>query len=301
MGKKLTRLIAYFLLVFSASCAFSADKTENFGIAFVHGTNDHREDAETEYWKKDFTDAVADVLPKPENKFIAHCDFTHYMWDEATSGCVAEQLLQFIDDKKITKLVIYTHSNGGNVMRWILSNPTYDARFMRLSKIIKQVIALAPSSGGTSLADDAIDGTHFETGLGWLLGYVHDAVRQQRVGDMAIFNDEVIYGVKGRPSLPIPFRAVVGSDVVASPFKSSSYCNGYWLNASLKVIQTYLSECSDGYLDCSSQAQAGTVWFYDYQKTDDHAPLNHNQSRHACVGFEQILRNDLVLTQGESQ
>ena len=29
--------------------------------------------------------------------------------------------------------------------------------------------------------------------------------------------------------------------------------------------------------------------------------LNHNQSRHACSGFEQILRNDLVRTQGESQ
>ena len=125
------------------------------------------EDADIEYWKKDFTEAVAGVLSQPDNKFIVHCDFTHYMWDEATSGCVADQLLQFIDEKKITKLVIYTHSNGGNVARWILSNPTYDPRFMRLSKIIKQVIAIAPSSGGTSLADDAIDGTHFEdrTGL----------------------------------------------------------------------------------------------------------------------------------------
>ncbi|MBA2656060.1 MAG: hypothetical protein H0U70_03650 [Tatlockia sp.] len=298
---KLTRVLACFLLFISASTSFSANNSENFGIAFVHGTNDHRLDAESEYWKKDFTDSLAAVLPKPENKVIIHCDFTHYMWDEATSGCVAQQLLEFVDSQQITKLVVYTHSNGGNVTRFILSNPTYDPRFMRLAKIIHQVIALAPSSGGTSLADDAINGSRFEAGLGWLLGYAHNAVKQQRVGDMAIYNDEVIFGTEGRPSLPVPFRVIVGTDVIASPFKPSSYCNGYLLNASLKLIQTYLTSCSDGYLDCSSQAQAGTIWFYDHDKTTDQSPLNHNQSRHSCFGVDQILRNDLVQTQGAMQ
>jgi hypothetical protein len=297
----LIRLIGYLFLIFSSTWAFSTEKsTENWGIAFLHGTNDHRLDAESEYWKIDFTNAVASGLPKPENKYILHCDFTNFMWDEEASGCVADQLLEFIDAKKITKLILYTHSNGGNVIRWILSNPTYDPRFMRLVKIIHQVNALAPSSGGTILADDAVDGSHFEAGLGWLLGYQNNAVKQQRLVDMALYNDYTLFGTKGRPSLPLPFRAVIGSNVAASPFSSTSYCNGYFFNAGLAVTKKYLEGCSDGYLDCSSQNQAGSIWFYDWEKTTDSAPLNHNQSRHSCSGFEQILRNDLA-AQGVSQ
>ncbi|MBA2710378.1 MAG: hypothetical protein H0U57_07300 [Tatlockia sp.] len=285
----------------SSFSTFSLSKpSENFGIAFLHGTNDHRQDAESEYWKSDFTKAIAEVLRKPENKFVVHCNFTYYMWEEPASGCLADQLLEFIDDKKITKLILYTHSNGANVIRWILSNPTYDPRFMRLTKIIHQVNAIAPSSGGTILADDAVDGSPFEASLSWLLGYRNNAVKQQRIVDMAIYNDETLLGTKGRPSLPAPFRAIIGTDVAASPFLSSSYCNGYFLNAGLKVTKGYLEKCADGYLDCSSQIQAGSIWFYDYQKTNGNLTLNHNQSRHSCAGFEQILRNDLVL-QGVSQ
>lgn len=290
------RLFISFCLIILSVTAFSLQKSsENYGIAFLHGTNDHRQDAESEYWKNDFTNSVAEVLAKPENKLVLHCNFTHYMWEEAASGCVANQLLQFIDDKKITKLILYTHSNGGNVIRWILSNPTYDPRFLRLTKIIHQVNAIAPSSGGTILADDAVDGSQFEAGLSWLLGYNNNAVKQQRIVDMAIYNDEVLFGTKGRPSLPTSFRAVIGTDVAASPFIPTSYCNGYLLNAGLKVTKGYLEKCADGYLDCSSQIQAGSIWFYDYQKTNDHSTLSHNQSRHSCSGFEQILRNDLVL------
>ena len=61
---------------------------------------------------------------------------------------------------------------------------------------IKQVIAIAPSSGGTFLADEVLSGGIFETSLAWLLGYISDAVKQQRVGDMMIYNEELLFGVK---------------------------------------------------------------------------------------------------------
>ncbi|KTC81355.1 hypothetical protein [Legionella brunensis] len=296
----LQRFFACLILLIASSCGYSATVGENVGIAFVHGTNDHREDADGGYWKRGFIDSLAKALPNSDNNIVLACDFTHYMWHESAAGCVANQLLEFINKKQITKLIVYTHSNGANVIRWILSNPSYDNRYMTLSKKINQVIALAPSSGGTPLADEVMDGHSFESKVGWLLGYKNDSVKQQRVGDMALYNAEILFGTSGRPSLPVPFRVVVGTDVTASPISKASYCNGYLLNTGLKITQIYLEDCSDGFLNCSSQSLAGKIWFYDWQKTNDQIPLSHNQSRHSCFNFEQVLRKDL-LAQGALQ
>lgn len=290
----LMRLVFSLILLIFSSFSFAKHSSENLGIAFIHGTNDHREDADGGYWKRDFINTVASTLPHPENLIIVACDFRQYMWHEDAAGCTADQLLSFIQQKKITQLRVYTHSNGGNVIRWILSNPTYDQRYHQLSQIISQVIALAPSSAGTPLADEVMSGSIFQESLGWLLGYRNDSVKQQRVGDMAIFNDEILYGTPGRPELAVPFRTVVGTDVYASPISSASYCNGYLLNAGLKIAQMYLDKCSDGFLDCSSQALAGKVWFRDTEKTNDQFSLSHNQTRHSCFGLDQILSKDLL-------
>lgn len=272
----------------------AAQQQSNPGIAFIHGTKDHREDAYGDYWKVDFIDSVAQGLANPKNHYVVHCDFSQYMWHPDAAICVADQLQQFIDENQITSLTLYTHSDGANIIRWILSNPTYDSRFMALKRKISQVIALAPSSGGTPLADEVLNGGVFETSLAWLLGYLSDAVKQQRVGDMLIYNEELLLGSKGRPSLSVPFRVVVGTDVVASPFNSASYCNGYVLNSGLKLAKLYLDKCSDGYLNCADQAAAGEVWFQDIEKTQDGATLSHNQSRHSCFGLEKILISALA-------
>ncbi|KTD18900.1 hypothetical protein [Legionella jordanis] len=287
------KLLSSLLIFFCTSCLFASSPTDNFGIVLIHGTNDHREDAYGGYWKIDFIDSLATTLPNPENHLVVACDFREYMWHEAAAGCVANQMLDFIQRRKISKITVYTHSNGANVIRWILSNPSYDARYLKLTKTIQQVIAIAPSSAGTPLADEAMNGNVFAEGVGWLLGYRNDSVKQQRVADMALFNAEMLFGTANRPSLPVLFRVVVGTDVTASPFSKASYCNGYILNAGLKLTQTYLASCSDGFLNCSSQIAAGKIWFYDWQKTIDRIPLSHNQSRYSCFGFEQILRTDL--------
>ncbi|OGV41883.1 MAG: hypothetical protein A3F46_11030 [Legionellales bacterium RIFCSPHIGHO2_12_FULL_42_9] len=283
------RTIFGLLLIIISFTSFAA----NQGIALIHGTNDHRQDADGNYWKRNFIDSLRGALANPENYSVVACDYSHFMWDEEAAGCTADQLLALIDTKKITDLTVYTHSNGANVIRWIVSNPTFDARYMRLSKAIKQVIAIAPSSSGTPLADEAFDGSYFNEGIGWLLGYRNDSVKQQRVGDMALYNDHILFGTKGRPSLSLPFRTVIGTDVAASPLSSSSYCNGYWYNTALKVTQTYLDYCSDGFLNCTSQTAAGDVWFFDIQKTTDRLTLSHNQSRHNCFNLDEILRQDL--------
>lgn len=294
------KIIALCLFLFSTLIQALPENTPNPGMALVHGTRDHREDAYGGYWKADFIDSMSKGLAKPENLLVVHCDFSQYMWHEDAANCVADQLLEFINKQNISSMTVYTHSDGANIIRWILSNPTYDGRYLALKNKISQVIAIAPSSLGTPLADEVLGGGVFETSLAWLMGYLSDAVKQQRVGDMLIYNEELLLGGKGRPSLSTPFKVIVGTDVFASPFSSGSYCNGYLLNSGLKITKLYLDTCADGFLNCTSQLAAGELLFYDRDKTENNAPLSHNQSRHSCFGFDQVLISALS-TEGAVQ
>lgn len=294
-GRRLARMAAGIALgamaLMATAPAFAVDVT---GVAFVHGTG-AQTNAYQDYWRPTMVNNVRAGLPNPTNYVVINCDFTQYMWDNRTAGCLAGQLTSFINAKGITRLIVLTHSNGGNVMRWILSNPTYDSRYPDIINRTVRVNALAPSSGGTPLADAVINGNVFETALGWLLGYKSDAVRQQQVSWMAYYNGQNLYGTAGRPALPKPFRSVVGSDVDSAIWDSDSYCGGYAENVGLETTQWWLNRCSDGFLNCSSQSAAGTLWFTDKSRTAGGEPLSHNQSRRACMALDTILRNDLRL------
>lgn len=262
------------------------------GVAFVHGTGSQT-DALNDYWKAEFVNSVRQGLPNTNNYVVINCDFEQYMWTSGAAGCLAGQLHGFITSKGIDDLVVITHSNGGNVMRWILSNPTWDSRYPTIINAIRWVNALAPSSKGTPLADAVTNGTVFEQALGWLLGYASDAVMMQQVSWMAYYNDVWLFGTAGRPGLPVGFWNVVGTDVETAIWDPDSYCGGYDLNLGLEITQAWLSSCSDGFLDCSSQKGAGSLWFNDYQATAGGEPLSHNQSRRKCFNLDVILRNDL--------
>lgn len=284
-------LLCGLLLAAAAPCAFAADVT---GVAFVHGTGSQT-NAYQDYWQPAMVDSVRQGLANTSNYVVINCDFTQYMWDSRAAGCLAGQLTNFIGSKGITRLIVITHSNGGNVMRWIMSNPTWDSRYPNIINKIVRVNALAPSSAGTPLADAVINGNVFETSLGWLLGYKSDAVRQQQVSWMAYYNANYLYGTGGRPALPKLFRSVVGTDVDSSPFDGDSYCGGYTENVGLETTQNWLDSCSDGFLNCSSQSAAGSLWFQDKSRTAGAEPLSHNQSRRACFTLDTILRNDVNL------
>lgn len=264
----------------------------NTGVAFVHGTG-NQTDALNDYWKSDFVNSVRQGLSNSNNYVVVNCQFEEYMWTSGAAGCLADHLYNFITSKNIDDLVVITHSNGGNVMRWILSNPTWDSRYPTIINSIRWVNALAASSKGTPLADAVTNGTVFEQALGWLLGYASDAVQMQQVSWMAYYNQNYLLGTSGRPSLPVSFYNVVGTDVETAVWDPDSYCGGYDLNLGLEITQAWLSSCSDGFLDCSSQNGAGLLWFYDYQATAGSEPLSHNQSRRKCFGLDVILRNDL--------
>jgi hypothetical protein len=264
----------------------------NTGVAFVHGTG-KQTNATADYWTSAMVNSVRQGLPNQANYTVINCDFTQYMWTSGAAGCLAGQLSSFISSKGITDLVVITHSNGGNVMRWIMSNPTYDSRYPNIISKIRWVNALAPSSAGTPLADAVMNGNVFEAALGWLMGYQNDAVRMQQVSWMASYNASNLYGTSGRPALPKSFYSVVGTDVDSAIWDGDSYCGGYAQQVGLETTQLWLNSCSDGFLNCSSQSAAGIVWFQDKQVTNGDEPLSHNQSRRNCFGLDVILRNDL--------
>ncbi|MEM9292207.1 MAG: hypothetical protein AAGD01_11040 [Acidobacteriota bacterium] len=266
--------------------------TANTGVAFVHGTGSQT-DALNDYWTSEMVNSVRQGLPNSANYTVINCDFEEYMWTSGAAGCLAGQLTSFISARGITDLVVITHSNGGNVMRWILSNPTWDSRYPDIINKVRWVNALAPSSAGTPLADAVMSGTIFEAAVGWLLGYQNDAVRMQQTSWMAYYNSTWLLGTSGRPALPKGFWNVVGTDVETAIWDPDSYCGGYTLNLGLEITQAWLNSCSDGFLECSSQNAAGSLWFNDVNSTAGGEPLSHNQSRRKCFNLDVILRNDL--------
>ncbi|GJM10274.1 MAG: hypothetical protein DHS20C11_25500 [Lysobacteraceae bacterium] len=264
----------------------------NTGVAFVHGTG-HQTNALNDYWTTSMVNSVRQGLSNQSNYTVINCDFEAYMWTSGAAGCLAGQLHSFITSKGIDDLVVITHSNGGNVMRWIMSNPTWDSRYPTIINNIRWVNALAPSSTGTPLAEAVMEGNVFEQALGWLLGYQSDAVRMQQPSWMAYYNSSWLYGTSGRPSLPKGFWNVVGTDVESAIWDPDSYCGGYQNQVGLEITQNWLDSCSDGFLNCSSQSGAGSVWYYDTSRTDGGEPLSHAQSRRDCFGLDEELRDDL--------
>lgn len=270
----------------------TAQAAEIWGVAFVHGTG-RQQQADRDYWQPMIIERLRGGLAEPHNVLVVNCDFSQYAWTPAAAGCLAGQLAGFIEERGITHLAVITHSHGGNMMRWLLSNPTYDRRYPPIIQRLHTVVALAPSSAGTPLADAVMDGNRFESVLGWLLGYRNDAVRMQQVSHMAVYNALWLYGTAGRPALPRPFRAVVGTGVQSAPWHAGSACGGYALNLGLAFTRAWLGGCSDGFLHCSSQRAAGTEWFADRARTHGGLPLSHNQSRRDCFGLGAILRETL--------
>lgn len=294
------KIYVSFVTCLATFLAFSGIVQAEAGVVFVHGSLKEA-DALRNYWTPAFVNSVCQGLANPENCVVVNCDIQQYMWEEGAAGCVAEHIDSFIEEKGISSLLVITHSHGGNVMRWIMSNPTYDARYPRIIETIAWVDALAPSSLGTPIADAIVAGNIFEKGIGELIGYRDmGAVITQQTSEMAYYNNHWLYGTKGRPDLPRPFEAIIGTDVEVSLLDRDSYCGGYLLNLGLQITKAWLHSCADGLINCNSQEGAGEVWFRDVNWTRQREPLSHAQSRHGCFGLDLILRKDVArLSEGK--
>jgi len=282
---RLSALLACVGLFFATPSIFAND-----GVVFIHGTGSQT-NAYKDYWNYKIVDTVRSGLSNSSNFYVVNCDFEEYMWRDGAAGCLAGQLTSFINNRNITRMTLITHSNGGNVVRWILSNPTWDSRYPNIINKTKKVYALAASSAGTPLAEAVMNGNVFESALGWLLGYQNDAVRMQQPSWMAYYNSTWLLGTAGRPALPVSFHNVYGSDVESAVWDPDSYCGGYSQNVGLEFTQNWLNSCSDGFIDCSSQTAAGNASTKDTSFSKGREPLSHAQSRRDCFYLDDWLRD----------
>jgi hypothetical protein len=173
------------------------------GAAFVHGKGGAdlaNAQVAWDYWSTDMIRTATKGYTVPY--FIAHYDGTRGM--QVAGDVVADQLYAFITSRGIDDLVIHTHSFGGVVTRWILSNPDRNPRYRAVVNATRWVNAIAAPQGGSEAANLA--GTLAGSWLtGWmvsLVGQNNESTRNCRTADMAYYNRYWLGGTVGRPALP---------------------------------------------------------------------------------------------------
>ncbi|MEM1183108.1 MAG: hypothetical protein AAGM22_32495 [Acidobacteriota bacterium] len=268
------------------------DLADRDGLALNHGTRSQtKTTARWEYWTNPNINSIREGLPDPSLYEIIGCDFDQNIWSDDSTGCLAEQLQDFVFDDNITKFEALTHSHGGNMMRWILSVPTFDPNYEAVIATLRWVTALAPSSLGTVLADKAFNGDLVEQALAESNGFKNDAVFQQQRYYMHALNTEILKGTAGRPPLPKGFYAVIGTDATLEiPYCGGNTGNLWFTHQTVGFGDDW---CNDGFLTCDSQAGAGIPWQIDKDITSNGRALNHSQSRRDCWGLDLFLRDAL--------
>ena len=111
-----------YLILAALAAVSSVCQASGTGVAFVHGTGTQT-NAYQDYWQPTMVNNVRNGLANPANYVVINCDFNQYMWDSRAAGCLATQLTSFISSKGIDRLIVITHSNGGNIVQAPDSDP----------------------------------------------------------------------------------------------------------------------------------------------------------------------------------
>ncbi len=236
------------------------------GVVFIHGkgaANLAQESVARAYWTADMIRATTKGYAIPS--LVCHYDGTQYMW--VAAGQVAGQIAAWATANGIDDIVVETHSFGGVVIRWILSNPGYDSRYPDIIRRIRWVNSIAPPNKGSEAADLAgtLSGSWFTGWLVDLFGQDNDSTRNCRTSWMAYYNQYYLYGTSGRPALPKTVYNVAGTGL----WNDFAHAEDYGL-ATLSGIAGLPGEDDGAVAQYSAQA-VGTVWFT--------TPANHHHNR----------------------
>jgi hypothetical protein len=154
------------------------------------------------------------------------------------------------------------------VIRWIMSNPTYDSRYQPIINRIRWVNSIAPPNKGSEAADLA--GTLSGS---WLTGWLIDLVGQKNnsttnctTSSMAYYNQYYLKGTSGRPALPKTVYNIAGYGL----WNDFAHSEDYGL-ATLSGIAGLPGE-DDGMVAQYSAQSVGVVWFT--------TEANHHHNRH---------------------
>lgn len=245
------RLLLVFLLLTVASSAFA--KT---GVVFIHGKGGASLADTTvarAYWTDPMIAAVTKNYAIPY--LLCHYDGTQYMW--VAAGVVAGQITTWMTANAIDDIVVETHSFGGVIIRWMLSNPTYDSRYQPIINRIRWVNSIAPPNKGSEAANLA--GTLSGSWLtGWmidLVGQSNDSTRNCTTTSMAYYNQYYLKGTTGRPALPKAVYNIAGTGLWNDFIHSED--TGL---ATLSGVAGMPGE-DDGMVSQYSAQAVGIVWF----------------------------------------
>ena len=247
---------ACILAALLVSGLWAAPSHARTGVVFVHGkggSNLSSESVARAYWTDDMIRATTKGYTLPY--LICHYDGTQIMW--VAAGQVAGQITTWMNANGIDDIVVETHSFGGVVMRWLLSNPSYDSRYPAIIARMRWVNSLAPPNKGSEAADLA--GTLSGS---WLTGWLVDLVGQNnastsncRTDWMAYYNQYYLKGTSGRPATPKTIYNIAGTGL----WNDFAHAEDYGL-ATLSGIAGLPGQ-DDGMVAQYSAQGAGLVWF----------------------------------------
>jgi triacylglycerol esterase/lipase EstA (alpha/beta hydrolase family) len=226
------------------------------GVVFVHGKGNadlQNTSVARAYW----TEAMISATTKGNTipSLVCHYDGSQFMWIAADQ--VADQIYAWMTANAIDEIVIETHSFGGVVMRWMLSNPSWNAKYQPIIDRTRWVNSIAAPNKGSEAADLA--GTLSGSWLtGWivdLVGQNTDSTKNCRTDFMAYYNQYWLKGTAGRPATPRTIYTIAGTGL----WNDFAHPEDYAL-ATLSGIAGLPGE-DDGLVAQYSAQGAGVTWF----------------------------------------
>src|SRR5512140_1178934 len=246
------------------------------GVVFIHGKGGadlQYQSTAVAYWTPAMISATTKGYAIPS--LVCHYDGTQYMWVAAAQ--VAGQITTWMTANAIDDIVVETHSFGGVVIRWILSQPTYDSRYQPIINRIRWVNSIAPPNRGSEAADLAgtLSGSWLTGWLVDLVGQNNDSTKNCQTSWMAYYNQYYLKGTSGRPALPKSVYNIAGTGL----------WNDYWTKfhsediglATLSGIAGLPGE-DDGMVAQYSAQSVGVVWIltdanHHHNRRNDYRPV----------------------------
>jgi len=268
------------------------------GVVFVHGTGDlsSASDATNNYWSSSAIDTMAGGYPYLVAYYPgASCA----AYQQCAWGPIVDQTVSWMQSTGISSIVVVTHSNGNNPIRYLLQHPSSISANGNVASTMTDAMvsmtAIAGDFAGTPLADQVTTSGSFlniaNSVVQFFGGGSYDvpAVVAQRQDNMATYNSNGTFGGSAGASTidGVPTYTVVGTGVDANLFSGDAWCGGYLMSVGLEMTRCFgwgCGACADGFIGCNSSEYLGTNL-----QADGH--LSHNQSRRACHGSGGTVAN----------
>lgn len=251
------------------------------GVVFIHGKGgaDLHKPAEAKaYWGDKMLNAVWS-----ESSTRLVCAYDGTLDVRLAADVVAGQIDRWSKQNSIDDIVVVTHSFGGVVIRWILSNPTGNNLFRDVTSRIRWVDSIAPPNAGSEAANMAGMLTRFSISepIVAFMGQQNESTGNCTTTGMTRLNAYFLRGTAGRPALPRAVYNIAGTGT----FNDGKH--GEDAGLSTLSLAARLPGQDDGMVALYSAQSVGVAWFT--------TPANHHHNRrNDWRGFGGELASDFA-------